>query len=496
MFLPITVLGFWLIQELVNRHSALVWLVGCSFFFYAYWNPVYILLIIASIGFNYFVGYRLSSVSGEVGFRRKILFVGIICNLGLLGYFKYANFFMDGVNKALGLSVQIDAVVLPLAISFFTFQQIAYLVDSYRDVTQERNFINYCLFVTFFPQLIAGPIVHHKKMMPQFSDHAHQHFQLSNFSGGLTLFFIGLAKKVIIADSISDYPNVVFDNVLRGDSLNILEAWVGTLAYTFQLYFDFSGYSDMAIGLALLFGIRLPMNFNSPYKALNTADFWRRWHITLGEFLRDYLYIPLGGNRRGIGRLYFSLMATMGLSGLWHGAGWTFILWGIQQGFFHWIFLSWKLFKHKSRRMFQLPAKLQGMLAVFLTFMAWTVGMVLFRAESLEVAGSFYQSMFGLNGFAVEIPYVHEGYDIEDSIKLIGICFFIVWCLPNSLQIMKDIEPVVNWPDTSQAFTAPLRFFRWVKWRPSRLVACIVSPIVIYTLISMNKVKEFLYFQF
>ena len=253
------------------------------------------------------------------GLRPAPLGVGL--NLGTLGYFKYANFFVDSLNASIGTSLQLETIILPLAISFFTFQQIAYLVDTSRGETEEHHFLHYALFVTFFPQFIAGPIVHHKEMLPQFTRRQRLTPRARDLAVGSTIFVLGLLKKVVIADGISGYATPAFDAADLGVNLSMAAAWTATLAYTFQLYFDFSGYSDMAIGLARLFGIRLPLNFDAPYRSTSIIDFWHRWHMTLSRFLRDYVYIPLGGNRQGTRRRYVNVMATMLLGGLWHGAG-------------------------------------------------------------------------------------------------------------------------------------------------------------------------------
>lgn len=270
-------------------------LVFSSLFFYSYWNILYLPLILISMLFNYTIGLTLAKVNKKVS-NKTLLSIGIISNLALLGYFKYADFFIDNVNFIFSANLPSLNIVLPLAISFFTFQQIAYLVDSYRQQTKEYDFLNYALFVTFFPQLIAGPIVHHKEMMPQFANLKNKLINYKNIALGLFIFSFGLFKKVIIADTFAIWATNGFDNAT---TLSFIEAWTTSLSYTFQLYFDFSGYTDMAIGLALLFNIKLPINFNSPYKSLNIQEFWRRWHITLSRFLKDYIYIPLGGNRRG-----------------------------------------------------------------------------------------------------------------------------------------------------------------------------------------------------
>jgi D-alanyl-lipoteichoic acid acyltransferase DltB (MBOAT superfamily) len=326
--------------------------------------------------FNYVIGNALTKhryedrakkISTQIS-KKSILVIGITANLGLLGYFKYSDFLIENINSTLSADVPLLDLALPLAISFFTFQQIAYLVDSYRRETTEYDFLNYAVFVSFFPQLIAGPIVHHKEMMPQFANIRTKVINYKNISLGLFIFSIGLFKKVVIADSFSVWANAGFDTA---STLNLFEAWATSLSYTFQLYFDFSGYTDMAIGTALLFNIKLPINFHSPYKSTNIQDFWRRWHITLSRFLRDYVYIPLGGNRNGNFHTYNNLMATFILGGIWHGAGWTFVFWGFLHGMALVIFRLWN----------QLGLKLWTWLAWAITFNFINITWVFFRAE-------------------------------------------------------------------------------------------------------------------
>ena len=301
-----------------------MWLVAASLFFYSWWNVAYLPLILFSIFFNYWMA-RLFLACSFADRRKVLLAVGVMINLALLAYFKYADFFIGTVNLALKDKIPFLNLALPLAISFFTFQQIAFLVDSYRKETEEFSFTDYALFVTFFPQLIAGPIVHHKEMIPQFKDRSNQVLNYGNIATGLFILTLGLFKKVVIADTFAGWATPGFDEAM---SLTFLEGWAVSLSYTFQLYFDFSGYTDMAIGVALLFNIRLPINFDSPYKALSISEFWRRWHITLGRFFKDCIYIPLGGNREGDGATYRNLLVTFLLIGLWHGQEWTFVAWG------------------------------------------------------------------------------------------------------------------------------------------------------------------------
>jgi len=361
-------------------------LVFASLFFYSWWNVAYLPLILISMLFNYTIGN--SFVKNKNISNKSILIFGVIANLSLLGYFKYADFFIENINQVSNNDISLLHLALPLAISFFTFQQIAYLVDSYRGETKEYDFLNYAIFVTFFPQLIAGPIVHHKEMMPQFANIKNKVKNYKNIATGLFIFSMGLFKKVIIADHFAKVANMGYQNT---EILNIAEAWATSLSYTFQLYFDFSGYTDMAIGAALLFNIKLPINFNSPYKALSIQDFWRRWHMTLSRFLRDYIYIPLGGNRKGNISTYYNLMATFILGGLWHGAGWTFIFWGFLHGFALIVHRSWNT----------LGFKMNKILAWFITFNFINLTWVFFRAENFSSATELIKNMFNI--YSIEL---------------------------------------------------------------------------------------------
>lgn len=392
-FLPVAALVYFLLQRFSGAKAAKVWLVAASLYFYAYWNVAYLPLIIVSILVNYTVANLLHRVksrqSAAVISAKSILVMGIIFNLGLLAYFKYTDFFIENVNVVLGSQFDLLHVLLPLAISFFTFQQIAYLVDGYKFDIHEYDFLSYCLFVCFFPQLIAGPIVHHKEMMPQFLDRNNTSPHAENIARGVLLFGIGLFKKVVIADTFAMWADPGFSAV---QDPSFLEAWQTSLCYTFQLYYDFSGYTDMALGAALLFNIRLPLNFNSPYKALDIQDFWRRWHMTLSRWLKDYLYIPLGGNRHGSLRTYFNLFATFLLGGLWHGAGWTFILWGSLHGF---ALILHRLWSNSGRR-------IDSAFAWLITFLFVNFAWVIFRAEDMQGAGRLVAGMLGLNGFGLD----------------------------------------------------------------------------------------------
>lgn len=376
LFLPIAFFGYFYLNRIRLVLAGKAWLVAVSLFFYAYWNVAYLPLLLGSIIFNFAVGSGLTpnQTSRRSRFSRRFLLTSsIVANLALLGYFKYANFLIDNINTAFNAAYVLPPILLPLGISFFTFTQIAYLVDSYRGKAKEYNFLNYALFVTFFPHLIAGPILHHREMMSQFESRWTLVVRYRNILLGLFIFSIGLFKKVVIADTFAIWANAGFDG---GLTLDFFSAWAASLAYTFQLYFDFSGYCDMAIGASLLFNIWLPLNFNSPYKALDIQDFWRRWHMTLSRFLRDYLYIPLGGNRCSTVRVYLNLIATFVLGGLWHGASWMFVIWGVLHGAALVIYQVWG----------GLGVRLPKAVAWLLTFGFINITWVIFRAKTLDDA--------------------------------------------------------------------------------------------------------------
>ncbi len=394
IFLPISFFGYFFLLHLKRPVFAKIFLVLVSLFFYSWWNLAYLPILIGSIVFNYFLSLAFLLEKNRLYFSDKaILVFGLAANIILLGYFKYADFFIDNINIVTNGSIPLLHLALPLAISFFTFQQIAYLVDSYRGLIKENSFLNYALFVSFFPQLIAGPIVHHSSMMPQFASHWNMVKDYRNIALGIFIFSIGLFKKVIIADSFALWVTTGFDHA---SVLTLFEAWATSLSYTFQLYFDFSGYIDMAIGLGLLFNIRLPQNFNSPYKARNIQEFWRRWHITLSLFIKEYIYIPLGGNRGTRLRTYINLGITFFIVGLWHGAGWNFVLWGTLHG------VALVVFKVSQ----QLNIKLFGIFSWFLTFNFVNFTWVFFRAENWEDAFKVLSGMFGFSG--IVLPYEYK----------------------------------------------------------------------------------------
>ncbi len=395
IYLPITFFIYFYLNHKRLTQASKVFLVLSSLFFYGWWNIIYIPLLVGSMIFNYLIGSRLSKIQSEESnvLSKNVLIFSIGANISLLAYFKYADFLIDNINYSIGSDIESLNLALPLAISFFSFQQIAYLVDSFRHKTRDYDFIDYAIFVTFFPQLIAGPIVHHNEMMPQFSQYRNKIINYRNIVSGLFMFSIGLFKKTVIADTFSVWATEGFD---IASTLSFFEAWATSLSYTFQLYFDFSGYTDMALGLALLFNIKLPINFNSPYKATDIQDFWRRWHITLSRFLRDYVYIPLGGSRKGSFVMYVNLMTTFVLGGLWHGAGWTFVFWGFIHGCALIVHRIWSLIG------FKLPSWIGFMMTFNFINLSW----VFFRAKEWKDAIKVLNGMIDLNDIVLTQTFI------------------------------------------------------------------------------------------
>ncbi len=382
-FLPLCVAGFFLLGRFYGNTAALAWLIACNLFFYAWWNPAHLPLLIASVVGNFAIAWKLRHTPAP----RAWLIAGIAANLALLGWFKYADFLLHIAAP----SAPALHIALPLAISFFTFQQIMFLVDTARGGGIKPTLLPYGAFVTFFPHLIAGPIVRPSEIIPQLTAPGMIRPDHQNLADGLLIFLLGLGKKLVLADMFGGFADIGFTAAANGGNLTFFEAWYATLAYALQIYFDFSGYSDMAIGLARMLNIRFPLNFDSPYQATSIAAFWRRWHITLGAFLRDYLYIPLGGSRRGPVRQTGNLLATMLLCGLWHGAAWNFVIWGGMHG-------AYLVIHAQYRRWFRpMPARLAQALTLLAVIVAW----VPFRASNFTASLGMLRGMAGLNGIAL-----------------------------------------------------------------------------------------------
>jgi alginate O-acetyltransferase complex protein AlgI len=469
-FLPVALLGFYLFVRAGMAKAAISWLLLASFFFYGWWEPAYLPLLAATILFNYYFGMVLQA-SAQRGAPNLSLFLafGVAVNLALLIAVKYLAFFANEAAAATGFDFAMRTIVLPLGISFYTFQQIAYLIDSARKRAAPSSFIEYALFVAFFPQLIAGPIVHHSDVLGQFRSILANRVNAENFSRGLSFFSIGLFKKVIVADNLAPIADRLFDRPDAWASATAVEAWGGVLAYTFQIYFDFSGYSDMAIGLGLMFGIRFVYNFASPYKATSIIDFWRRWHITLSRFLRDYLYFSLGGNRRGPTRRYVNLFLTMLIGGLWHGANWTFLVWGALHGAFLIVNHGWRAMR--VRMGWTREFGLAGLLAArTVTLIAVMLAWVFFRAPSLQASGEILASAVGAHGLGAPQPEL-----------AIALLIPLVWLLPNS-------QEFVDGPGDRNWLT--------VRWKPNYVTATALAACLFLSFSQMSKVSAFIYFQF
>lgn len=495
-FLPITLLVFLALARW-RRQWGMAWLLAASLFFYGWWNPADVSVLLVSVVFNYLMGMGLAGAVQRGGAVSSRLTVAVAGNLLLLGWYKYAGFF----GGLFGL--QVEAGHLPLGISFFTFTQIAFLVDVARGKAKDLNPVSYGLFATYFPHLLSGPILHHGEMMPQFSRPGMFRLRWDYLAVGLTIMVMGLFKKVVLADGLSGYVETVFSTAGQGELLSMLEAWGGALAYTLQIYFDFSGYSDVAVGVSLLFGVRLPINFFSPYRSTSIIDFWRRWHMTLSRFLRDYLYFALGGNRRGPGRRYVNLMLTMVLGGFWHGAGWTFIAWGALHGSYLVVAHLWR-----DRVGWRLPR----LVAWALTFNAVVVAWVFFRAKDMDSAVSILTSMAGFNGLALppvagrmlggavgwlaplgvvvdagRLNFLPDLFGMALMVAMLAIALF----LPNSMQLTAHYYPALHEAGLRQA----MRQSAW-RWRPRRVWAVAVAAMALAVGVSLGKPTEFLYFNF
>ncbi len=474
VFLPVVFCGYYLVGRLNNGNNlSKWWLITSSLVFYGYWEISYLPLITGSILFNYLLSGKIFNTNIHK-VKKSYFLLGILFNIGLLGYFKYKNFFMDNLNWVLGTEYNFAKVMLPLGISFFTLQQIAYLVDVYEGLAKKVAFHKYALFVSFFPQLIAGPIVHYQNVMPQFEDKDKAKLIPDNIALGIFVFVIGLGKKVLLADTFAVWANEGFNET---QVFHFFHAWGTSLSYSMQLYFDFSGYSDMAIGLGMLFNIKLPKNFNSPFKARNIIDFWTKWHITLSQFITTYIFTPL---LRSMPKFSFtnsmiSIFITMCIAGLWHGAAWTFVLYGALHGL---VIVTNHIMKKKK-------IKLPKWLAIFLTFQFINIVFTIFRAEKLETAFAIFKGMFGLSYFqfpkgivsrdlikswGIELgPYMNNDENL--NLILVLVCLFIVFKKENSMALMDN-------------------------FKPNRRLAIQISFIFVLCLLGLNRMSDFIYFNF
>ena len=523
LFLPVLLLVNFALLRIYGGRSSTLWLLAASFFFYSYWNPKYLWLLLGSIVFNFCLGkvlakakwatkanaraernaeftlYKAIADKSQGTLQRLLLIVGLLFNLGLLGYYKYANFFLTSTTLIASFEISLENTVLPLGISFFTFQQIAYLVDIYRtessnisshagieaSQTDTYGFLDYALFVSFFPQLIAGPIVHFNEIVGQFRQNSAKRISTGSFLIAGHIFVAGLFKKLVIADTLAEYASPVYSLAQSANSVTFFDAWMGTLAYTLQLYFDFSGYCDMAIGIAAMLGFQLPINFNSPYKADSIQDFWRRWHITLSNFLRDYLYIPLGGNRLGQTRQSVNLVVTMLLGGLWHGAGWTFVFWGGLHGFY---LMGHRYWRRWTKSYSFTQSKIYSLTSVLLTFLAVLVSWVFFRADSFQSAIAILYSMVDINNLNLS-SQILTGRQYITTSAFILVMLVVTWFLPNTHEIFSQ-ENIQSLSPKRQKQTSA------VVWQPTRLWAYASAVCTALCLLSLSQVSEFLYFEF
>ena len=536
IFLPLILLGFYLLGR-ASRQAAILWLILASLVFYGWWRPVNILIIGPSIIINYLLAsflLKLSQRDDSPGLSRVLLLAGLLFNIAFLGSFKYADFIYGAINDVSGANLILLHIILPLGISFITFQKIAFLIDVQAGRVKAFTFREYCTFVLFFPQLVAGPIVHYREMMPQFAA-ATCRFDKENFAVGMTLLFFGLFKKGVLADNIAPLITPIYQHSAAGGHTSVLIAWLAAVGFTLQIYFDFSGYTDMALGLARFFGIKLPPNFNSPLRASSIVDFWLNWHMTLTRFLTAYIYNPLvlwmtrrrvakgrsgfAGRNPPVGAfvslLMVPLITTMFISGLWHGAGYGFIIWGVINGVYLVINHGWRVYAAHRFRDRAAYARVMKPVGFVLTFVGFTLSMIFFRATTMASAVDILKGAIGLNGFALpQTLFDHLGpsltsafhrlgvtsdnfwtaHDYQAATKWVAILLFIALVCPNTLQILAPYEPALG---VKPASTAPIiGRLRIPAWSPSLPWAVAVSAVAVIAVFSLGGPSEFLYWQF
>jgi alginate O-acetyltransferase complex protein AlgI len=533
-FLPVVLAGFYTLGHW-RRDWAISWLILASFFFYAWWRPLNVLLITPSILVNYVLARTIERLAGAGAKPRAasaVLVVGIIFNLCFLGYFKYVNFFGSVIGDVFGVDLVLAKIILPLGISFITFQKIAFLVDVHSGRVKSFTLGDYALFVLFFPQLVAGPIVHYREMMPQFHA-APCRFHAEDAAVGISLFAFGLFKKAVLADSIASFSSPIYADAAQGNPISLFYAWIAAIGFMLQVYFDFAGYSEMALGIARFFGIKLPMNFNSPLKAASVIEFWQRWHMTLTRFLTAYLYnpmtmaltrrrmakgLPVAGGRNTSPSAFVTLVAfptlvTFLVCGLWHGAGYQYVIWGFMHGVFLTINQGWRMVRRRY-----LPAskaELARALRPFgraLTFLSIVAAIVIFRAPTLGAAVDLWKGMVGLNGITVPegiyggagalsvgldainaTPDPSSGSKFLESWTWIAVLLFIAWALPNSLEMLRRHEPALG--VAADAAPDDGRLPR-LLWRPSFAWAAALAAMAFAGILSLGQLSEFLYWQF
>jgi len=493
-FLVIVLASYWL----VGRHDERLGkplLIVASFVFYGFWIPAYLLILAASILFNHAI-VRVILREPSAGLKRTLTGVGIILNLALIGFYKYAAFLVESLNWTLQTQFLVPDIILPIGISFFTFQQISLLVDAHKGRVERLRFWDHVFFISFFPQLIAGPIVRQHDMLPQLAARQSWKLRADYLAVGLALFTFGLFKKTFLIDPYVPYLDQVYQAAVAGDPLGFVDGWAAGIGYGFQIYFDFSAYSDMAIGLGFMFGLRLPINFFSPYKADSIRAFWRRWHISLSRFLRDYLFIPLGGSRHGLTVTVAALVVTMALGGLWHGAGWTFVIWGLLHGGYLSINHLWRAglarwrpgLNNRIGRVTGLTTLLR-LLSIGITFTAISFAWVFFRSPDLDSAMRLVMAMFGYSGW-------HEVVSLTRGIvPMIPFYLLVVWLLPNTMELFQSARVALHVEEYRDDQLTPLRP-GWMSFKSTKGFAVTTSVVFICAWFAMSNLSPFIYFQF
>ena len=488
LFMALVLPVYALIVQRASNSGKLL-LIAISLFFYSYWLPIYLVLLLGSIGSNFMLGRYLLGMEDGRG-RKWLTGLGIAGNLSLIGYYKYAGFFVANINAALGIDAPVLSIALPLGISFFTFQQVSFLVEVYKRKLDSVDLTNYVLFISFFPQLIAGPIVTQSDMLPQLRRKRDWRLRPDHFALGFFLFSAGLFKKSVLIDPYVPYIDIVYAHAAAGNAISFVDAWTGAIGYSFQIYLDFSGYSDMAIGLALLFGLKLPINFFSPYKAASIREFWRRWHITLSRFLQAYLYIPFGGSRHGNARTALALVGTMTLGGLWHGAGWQFIVWGLLHGIMLLINHFWAKIYEGRAGLARIVASwpYRGVMVV-VTFIALAITWVFFRADSVASALRIVEGMFGLTE-AASVTSFGKGIAVAFPIY-----FLFVWGFPNTIQIMRRFPVALTLGQFKEQLALKEKR-RWLEFRFNFFWVILSLILFLSGWFSLSNLSPFIYFQF
>jgi alginate O-acetyltransferase complex protein AlgI len=505
IFLPISIFGIYIIQKLKITHYSYLWILFCSICFYAMWDFFFLFLIFFTIILNFYLGNLIIKFK-----KKKYLIFGIIFQLCILGYFKYKNFFLENLNYLTNNSFQIENFILPLGISFFTFKHILYLIECYELNNKFKyNIVEYSTYITFFPHLIAGPLSKPKEILPQIRK---INFTLNNFNLGMVIFFIGLFKKVFLADTFASFADDPFMAVENGYKISFVEAWLSMLCFTLQIYFDFSGYTDMALGLAKIFGVTFPINFNSPYKSQSIIEFWSRWHITLSRFLKECVYIPMGGNRKGKYLSFLFILITMLVGGLWHGASWNFVVWGL----FHAVLI---IFNHILKQFFNKPEKLtyfnkpKKFLKIFITFILINFGWVIFKLNSIESIKIFFLGLFGKNGFSLNqnleryfsnnliidffnLEFKNTFYYGLSQIYFLIFGLIIVFLLPNISEIMKDYKVVLPYKNNKTKDKVSMDRIK-ISFNFTTRWAIFIAFVAVCAITGIsNDVKEFIYYQF